>query len=192
MKPTPVLVCVLALLVTCAAFAQSSNKHFTKDGLSFDYPDGWTLTDDSTSDAQQLTLGRPDSDAMIKFFIHRGKVNTPDKLAQAKSKIIDPYVNYTEKQFVEMGAKPQRVDATSQIAGTDATGVRITAVLDGEPGEAGVYWAVVGERLVVLTLFGPDKAIKKAAPGWDLVRSTLTIEPPPPKPTPSPKPKTNP
>jgi hypothetical protein len=188
MKPTPVLACVLALLVTGAAFAQSGNKHFTKDGLSFDYPDGWTVVDESNSDAQQLTLSRPDSEAMIKFFVHRGKVNTPDKLAQAKAKIIEPYLNYTEKQFVGMGAKPERATATTQISGADAEGVRITAILDREPGEAGIYWVTVGERLVVLTLFGPDKAIKKAAPAWDTVRSSLKIEAPAPKATPSPKP----
>jgi hypothetical protein len=66
--------------------------------------------------------------------------------------------------------------------------VRITANL-GEPGEAGIYWATVGNRLVVLTLFGPDKAIKKAGPAWDAVRNSLKIEAPAPKASPSPKPQ---
>ena len=188
MKRAIVCVFAFALLMVVGVAAQNT-KHFTKDGLSFDYPDGWTIIDESNADAQQLTLSRPDSDAMIKFFVHRGKVNTPDKVAQAKTKIIDPYLSYTEKQFVQMGAKPERAAATTQIAGTDAEGVRITAILDGEPGEAGVYWATVGERLVVLTLFGPDKAIKKAAPTWDAVRNSLKIEASAPKASPSPKAK---
>lgn len=188
MKRAILCVFAFALLMVVGVAAQN-NKHFTKDGLSFDYPDGWTITDESTADAQQLTMSRPDSDVMIKFFVHRGKVNTPDKVALAKTKIIEPYLSYTEKQFVGMGAKPERVAATTQIAGTDAEGVRITAILDREPGEAGVYWATVGERLVVLTLFGPDKAIKKAAPTWDAVRNSLKIEAPAPKASPSPKAK---
>jgi hypothetical protein len=176
MKHTAILTCLAALLFAFAAPAQTGNKHFAKDGLSFDYPDGWTITDDSNGDAQQLTLGRSDSPAMIKFFVHRGKVNTPEKLAQAKSKIIEPYVAYTEKQFVSMGAKPQRADATTQIAGVNAEGIHLTAVLEGEAGEAGIYWATIGERLVVLTLFGPDKALKKVQPSWDLVRNSLKID----------------
>jgi hypothetical protein len=176
MKHTAILTCLAALLFAFAATAQTGNKHFAKDGLSFDYPDGWTITDDSNGDAQQLTLGRSDSPAMIKFFVHRGKVNTPEKLAQAKSKIIEPYVAYTEKQFVSMGAKPQRADATTQIAGVNAEGIHLTAVLEGEAGEAGIYWATIGERLVVLTLFGPDKALKKVQPSWDLVRNSLKID----------------
>ena len=187
MKRAIVCVFAFALLMVVGVGAQN-NKKFTKDGLSFDYTDSWTITDESTSDAQQLTLSPPeDSGALIKFFVHRGKVNTPDKLAQAKAKIIEPYLSYTEKQFVGMGAKPERVPATTQIAGADAEGVRITAILDREPGEAAIYWATVGERLVVLTLFGPDKAIKKAAPTWDTVRNSLKIEAPAAKATPSPK-----
>ncbi|MGZ5434655.1 MAG: hypothetical protein ACXW3F_01255 [Pyrinomonadaceae bacterium] len=185
MKRAIVCVFAFALLMVVGVAAQN-NKHFTKDGLSFDYPDGWTLTDESNADAQQLMLNRTDSNAQITIFVHRGKVNTPEKLAQGKTKIIDPYLNHTEKQFVGMGAKPERVAATTQIAGADAEGVRITATLDGDPGEAGIYWVTVGERLVVLTLFGPDKAIKKAAPTWDAVRNSLKIEAPAPKASPSP------
>jgi hypothetical protein len=190
MKRAIVCVFAFALLMVVGVAAQN-NKHFTKDGLSFDYPDGWTLTDESNADAQQLMLNRPDSNAQITVFVHRGKVNTPEKFAQGKTKIVDPYLNHTEKQFVGMGAKPERVAATTQIAGADAEGVRITATLDGDPGEAGIYWLTVGERLVVLTLFGPDKAIKKAAPTWDAVRNSLKIEAPAPKASPSPtaKPK---
>jgi len=176
MKLTAVVMSLSGLLFAFATTAQTGNKHFAKDGLSFEYPDGWTVSDESNTDAQQLTLGRSDSPAMIKFFVHRGKVNTPEKLAQAKTKIVEPYVAYTEKQFTSMGAKPQRADATTQIAGVNAEGVHITAVLEGEAGEAGIYWATVGERLVVLTLFGPDKALKKVQPSWDLVRNSLKID----------------
>ncbi len=187
MKRAIICVFACALLLTAGVIAQS-NKHFTKDGLSFDYPEGWNVTDESSSDAQQLTLSRGDSEVLIKLFVHRGKTNTPEKLAQAKTKIIDPYLNYTEKQFEQMGAKPQRVAATTQVGGAEAEGVRITATLD-EPGEAGVYWTAVGERLVVLTFFGPDKARNKATPTWDAVRNSLKIEAPAPKASPSPKPK---
>jgi hypothetical protein len=69
----------------------------------------------------------------------------------------------------------------------NAEGVKVTAVLEGESGEAGIYWATIGERLVVLTLFGPDKALKKVQPSWDLLRNSLKIEANA-KPAPSPKP----
>jgi hypothetical protein len=177
------------LFFSLTAFAQVSgdSKRFEKDGLSFDYPNGWTIADQSTDDAQQLTLGRADSDAQIRLFVHRGKVETPGKLADAKSKFIDPYIEATSKSFVEMGAKPTREPATIEIAGAKAEGVRIKAVLDNMPGEAAIYWLTVGNRVVVLTLFGPDQSLKQITPAWNAVRSSLRIEEKKPAQTPAPK-----
>ena len=74
-----------------------------------------------------------------------------------------------------MGAKPERSDASTEFGGVKTNGVRIRAVMD-EPGEAGIYWAIVGQRVVVLTFLGPDKALKQATPAWDAVRNSLHIE----------------
>jgi hypothetical protein len=178
-----------SLCLLLSAFAQDPNvKHFTKDGLSFDYPNGWTVVEESNADAQQLTLTRADSDAMIKFFVHRGRVNSPDKMAQAKTRLIDPYLDFTVKQFTQSGAKPERIPASTEIGGLPAEGTRIKAVLGSESGEAEVYWNAVGERLVVLTFFGPDKARQKAMPTWDVVRNSVKVELPQPKSTPQPSP----
>lgn len=171
----------LLLLAASAQTQTLETKHFAKDGLSFDYLNGWAIIDESNSDAQQLTLRRNDSDATIKFFVHRGKIDTPEKMSQARSKLIDPYIELTVKQFVEMGAKPERAPASVQINGAQAEGVRIHAVLDQEPGGSEIYWLTLGNRLVVLTFFGPDKALKKAKPTWDVVLNSLQIEETKPK-----------
>jgi hypothetical protein len=167
----------LVLFFSLSISAQSSRdaKRFDKDGLAFDYPNGWAVEDQSNQDAQQLTLGRSDMDAQIRFFVHRGKVDTPEKMAQAKTKFIDPYVEATAKQLADMGGKPTREPASTEIAGLKAEGIRIKAVLDGVPGEADIYWLTVGNRVVVLTFFGPDTALKQAASAWNTVRNSLQI-----------------
>jgi hypothetical protein len=177
---------VVVLIFSLTALAQGDSKRFDKDGLSFNYPNGWTLEDVSNTDAQQLTLGRSDLDAQIRFFVHRGKADTPEKLAQAKTKLIDPYVEATAKQLSDAGGKPTREPATIEIGGQKAEGIRIKAVLDGIPGEAAIYWLTVGNRVVVLTLFGPDPALKQATPAWNMVRSSLSIIDNKPAPGPTP------
>lgn len=169
---------------------QGDTKHFAKDGLSFDYPNGWTVSDQSTSDAQQLTLGRADSDAQIRVFVHRGKVDTPEKFTQARRSFIDPYVKSVNDTFVGMGAKPESTPATSQIGEVPAEGVRLRASLSGEPGEATIFWLTLGNRVVVLTFFGPDAALKHATSTWDMIRASIKVEstPQPTRPTPTPKP----
>ena len=171
---------LLAVILFCSltALAQGAGnlKHFDSGGLTFDYPNGWTLTESSNSDAQQMQLTRSDSDAQISIFVPRGKVDTPERVAQARTKLIDPYLNYTSQKFVEMGATPTRTPASTEIGGAQAEGVHIRAVLAGEAGEAGVYWLVVNNRLVVLTFFGPDQSLKRATPAWDTVRNSLHIQ----------------
>jgi hypothetical protein len=175
-----------AWIFVCAAVASAQqSKTFSKDNLSFDYPDSWTLTDDSNEDAQQFTLSKTNSDVQIRGFIHKGRISA-EKLPEAKQKFIDPYIAATEKQFVQMGAKPEKALDTSEIGGVKADGVTINASLGGETGAAKIYWALVGQRVVVLTLFGPDKQLKQDAPVWDLVRTSLKISDP--KAAPSPKP----
>ncbi|OLE52549.1 MAG: hypothetical protein AUG51_17365 [Acidobacteria bacterium 13_1_20CM_3_53_8] len=184
------LVCIL----TALAQVPGNLKHFDNSGLSFDYPNGWTLDDHSSSDAQQLTLSRNDSVAQITLFAHRGTVDTPEKVAQAKTKLIDPYIAYMSRQFEQMGAHPTQSPATLEIGGAQAEGVHIRAVLENEPGEAGIYWLVLNKRLVVLTIFGPDQAIKQVASAWDTVRNSIRIvgNIPAPRPSPSLQPSPSP
>src|SRR5436305_2937590 len=185
---------VILLLIGLTATAQTpgdNSKHFAKDGLVFDYPNGWTLEDQSTTDAQQLTLGRADSEAQIRMFVHRGRADTPEKIAQAKRAFIEPYIKATNDSLVQMGGVPERTAVSAQIGGAQAEGVRLRANLGGEPGEATIYWLALGNRVVVLTFFGSDKSLKQATPAWDAVRNSLHIEEikPTPKPTPKPSPK---
>ncbi|MFN2491378.1 MAG: hypothetical protein ABR501_00660 [Pyrinomonadaceae bacterium] len=94
----------------------------------------------------------------------------------------------TTKSFEQAGARPQTSPATTDIAAVKSEGVKIRASLDGVPGAAEIYWGVVGQRLVVLTFLGPDRALTKAMPAWDTVRNSLAVEEPKPQPSPTPRP----
>jgi hypothetical protein len=172
---------ILGGLSASAQTVPSDAKQFNKDGLTFNYLAGWSINDTSNSDAQDLTLGRADSDAQVKVFVFRPLITTPEKLSEAKRVLVDKYVASTSKGFADMGAKPESSPAETEIGAVKAEGVKLRATLDGEPGAAEIYWGVVGKRLVVLTFFGPDKALKKAMAAWDAIRTSLQIEEPKPK-----------
>ena len=184
---------LIAFLLFCglSAAAQttpSDAKEFNKDGLIFKYPSGWAFNDASSADAQQMTFGRADSDVQITVFVFRTPVATPEKVAEAKRVLVDKYVASTTKSFEQAGAHPASAAASSEIGAVASEGVKIHASLDGVPGMAEIQWAVVGQRLVVLTFLGPDKALLKATPAWDTIRTSIKIEAPTPQPKPSPKP----
>ncbi len=171
-------VCLLAIAQT--------PKNFTQGNLSFDYPEGWTVQDAGNDDAQQFNLAKPNSDVQIRIFVHKGRISE-EKLADAKKAFIDPYIAATMKQFVAMGAKPEQVPDVSEIGGVKADGVSINASLGGEAGAAKIYWAVVGQRVAVLTIFGPDKERKQLTPAWDMIRTSLKVVDPKAAPVASPK-----
>ncbi len=179
----------LFILLLCAVSGVGQeNKQFNKDGLTFDYPSVWVLQDSSNADAQQLILGKSDSESQIRVFVFRTPVNTPERVAEAKKVLVDSYVNSTAKQFEQIGAKPERLSAATDIGGVKADGIKVQAVMDGETGAAEIYWGVAGERLVLLTYFGSDKARKQTIAAWDTVRNSVKVaEPVVAKPTPSPK-----
>ena len=172
-----------SLLLVISAVAQDPNvKHFTKDGLSFDYPASWQLSDKSTAQMQLVELAV--GDVVVRIRSPREWLKTPEKEAHAKKLFQDQYVDDFMGQLEQASLHPKRSAATTQIAGIDAEGVRIRAVLDGEPGGMDSYYRVVSDRLVNLSIFASNKDILKVAPGWDLVRNSIKVEPAP-QPTPA-------
>lgn len=177
----------LVFIISCTVGLSQNpaTKQYKKDGLRFDYLSSWTLLDDSNSDAQQLTLMRSDSAAQIRIFVRRGRV-TPEKLPKTRKEVVDSYIEATVKQFIAMGANPEQSPDSIDIGTTKAEGVNVKASLGGDPGAARIYWTLLGERIVVLTYFGPDKEMAKHTGVWDLVRSSFQIEEKSPTPKPSP------
>ena len=64
----------LSVLSVLSVAQTSDLKTFNANGVSFDYPDGWVVHDDSNSDAQQLTLARANNDVQIRVFVHKGHI----------------------------------------------------------------------------------------------------------------------
>jgi hypothetical protein len=184
-------VTALVLLVT-GALAQTSSggQHFAKDGLSFDYPAGWTMQDKSTTDIQYLMLTR-DGYAEIIVRALRAIIDSPQKEAEAKRIVQDGFVDAWAKNFTDEGARAERSATTIDIAGGSGDCTRLTASLEREPGHVDVCWRLLEKRLVQLTILGSDNDISKTASAWDLIRNNIKIEPQAesqPSPKPSPKP----
>ena len=178
-----------SLLLVGSVLAQDPNiKHFAKDGLSFDYPANWEISDQSTSQMQYIQLAR-EGYTEIRVRVPREWLKTPEKEASAKKLIQDKYVDDFATQVEQAGLHPKRSTANTQISGGDAEGARLRAVLDGQPGGMDSYFRIVSDRFVQLSMFGSEKEIVKSAPVWDMIRNSLKVEPAPqPKSTPQPSP----
>lgn len=192
MKSSRNVFLLVSLVLCCglsvsAQTAPSDAKEFNKDGLSFNYPAGWAFNDTSNSDAHQLTFGRADVDAQITVSVFRTPIKTPEQLAEARKILVDKYVAAQTADFQRGGLDPKSSPGTIDINNIKADGVIIRLSFGGVPGAAEIYSAVIGQRLVLLTFFRPDDALRKATPAWDMIRNSIKIaEPAAPQPKPSP------
>jgi len=187
------LICLtlLALIIGTVGAQNPNSKQFDKDGLSFDYPIDWQLSDQSTGQMQFVELTK--GDLVIRVRSPREWLKTPEKETHARKLIQDQYVDSFASQLEQAGMRPTRSTVSTQIAGADAEGARVRALLDGQPGGMDSYYRVISDRLVGLSIIGSEKEIGKSAAAWDMIRSSIKVEPPPEpkatvKPSPTPKP----
>src|SRR5260370_23355461 len=111
----------LLLLVLSTLAQQPNTRHFARDGLSFDYPADWQISDQSTQQMQYVQLAR-DGYTEIRVRVPRQWLKTPEKEASAKKLIQDKYVDDFAMQVEQAGLHPKRSTATTQISGADAEG----------------------------------------------------------------------
>jgi hypothetical protein len=174
------------LLITTSAGAQDANvKHYEKDGLSFDYPANWQLSDKSTTQMQFLELTQ--GDVTIRVRSPRESLKTPEKEAHAKKLFQDQYVDSFADQFQQQGMQPKRSPVTTQVGGADAEGIRLRAMMGGESGGLDSYERIISERLVHLSILGSEKEMMQDQAAWDLIRNSLKVAPAP-QPSPRGKP----
>src|SRR5258708_2046110 len=187
MKLRQILIgCAALLLVTGVQPETSDTKHFDKDGLSFDYPAKWQMSDQSTGQMQFLELTQ--GDVVIRIRSAREWLKTPEKEAHAKKIFQDDYVSQFAGQLEQAGIQVKRAPASTQIAGGDAAGASVRGVDRGETGGMDSYYRIISDRLVNLSVIASERDLKKSAAVWDTIRNSLKVEPPPqPKPSPSPK-----
>jgi hypothetical protein len=170
---------IIMLLLCLPAFAQVQSQevtHFSKSGLVFDYPAAMKIEDMSTEGGQHLVLVQEGSGAQIMVISRFDKISSQEQLATAKRAVADAFADTMMKELQKLDPKVTRTTAQIEVAGAQATGVRLRAVLNNEPGSAEVYSLLLGKRLVIVTLIGSDKEIAAAAPAWATIRSSLKIE----------------
>jgi hypothetical protein len=175
------LVIIIALMPCVPATAQSpavAVEHFSKDGLSFDYPAGWTLDDKSSTQIQHLILRRAGSSVLIMAVVQREPFQSVAQMLRSSDAVTMPYVENLARQL-GMTKVPAQSDSQCLTIGEHfAIGFRLAGRLEQEPSTGEVYSIVLGQRLVHFIYIRTDKDEAQGAPAWKTVLDTLKVEPP--------------
>jgi hypothetical protein len=165
---------VLAMCHGARAQSAKNLKHFAAGGLSFDYPAAIEVDDRSAPGVQHLVI-QSKGQAQIMIVSRFDQISNASELAAARHEVVDPFVETVFKQIKEDDPNVARSVAQILVGGAQATGVKLRAVLNNEPGNAEIYSLQLGSRLVVLSLIGTDKEIAESAPVWLAIRRSLKI-----------------
>lgn len=170
------LITVLLSALCQSALAQTPAHepliHFEVDGLSFDYPATIELEEHSTVSGQHLVI-QSKGQAQIMIVSRYAQIHTAEELAAAKHEVVDSFIETMWQQIHEQDPNVLRTTAQIEVAGKQATGVRLRAVLENQPGNAEIYSLQLGSRLVLLSLIGTDREIAASAPAWLAIRRSL-------------------
>jgi TonB family protein len=170
------LLLVLISFPTSPRATAQAPLHFEKDGLSFDYPAGWTLVDNSNAELQSVSLRRPGVSTFITVFASRASVTTPEQVTASFKGVTMPYV---EKIARGLGLeKPPASDELEciDVAGRKAAGFRMAGRVNGEPAAAEVYTIMLGRRLLHLVRVGNAADEAQGADAWKSLLGTLKVE----------------
>ncbi len=145
------------------------------NGLSLDFPATIEFDDRSTASGQHLVFQRKDH-AQIMIVSRYAQIRTDAELAAAKHDVVDSFIEKMWQRIHEQDPNVLRTEAQIEVAGRMATGVRLRAVMNNQPGNVEIYSLKLGSRLVLLSLIGSDREIAASAPAWLAIRRSLKVE----------------
>ncbi|MDT5294663.1 MAG: periplasmic protein TonB [Acidobacteriota bacterium] len=153
-------------------------EHFSKDGLSFDYPAGWTLEDKSSEQVQHIIIKRAGNSVLVMVVAQREPARTVAQMLDSRNAITMPYVANLARQLGETDVPTSNDAQCKQVGARLATGFRLKGHLELDMAAGEVYSVVLGQRLVHLIYVRADKEEEQGAPVWKTVSDTLKVAPP--------------
>ena len=167
-----------------AQTASDAVGHFAKDGLSFDYPEGFKLTDRSNEAAQHLVLSREGSSVLLMVIAYRERVSNRQQFEAVREAITTPYVqslarglgvektpSWGEERCLDLG---EHLPTARRFA----TGFSLSGKSSGEPTTGEVYAMAINQRFVNLVYVRNDKDESVGAQAWKTLRETLKVDAP--------------
>jgi TonB family protein len=161
--------------LTVSVYAQSADpkpNHFAAEGISFNYPSDYSVTDQSSPEAQQFLITRKGSSVQLTIFIPLRLV-TPSTYTVAVEAIAQPMV---KKVATTLGNTPEHTSFQTQIGAKQADGVRLRA--NGGNKTAEVIWLRWSLRFVEFVFVKSDADESVGAQLWQTVSSSLKVATP--------------
>ena len=163
-------------LSVCAQSAGPKLDHFASDPISFDYPAGYSVTDESTTEAQQFRLTRRGSSVQLTIIATRRLVLRGDVSAAIENST-EPLIKQVAKALGDGKNLLERTSIKTQVGPKEAEGVRLRS--SGRSAKTGeVIWLRLGLRLISMGWVTSKADESAGSQLWQTIRSTLRVAAP--------------
>lgn len=174
----PLTIAIVISLLSLSVYAQSPDpqlNHFATQGTPFDYPTGYSVADESTTDAQRFVNTRKESSTQLTIAVLR-RLTLPGDLPAALENFKEPII---KEVGLTLGLNNSTAGTAikTQIGTKEAEGVRLRSVRN--PKRTGeVIWLRLSSHLVALSFVRADAVEAVELRLWETVRFSLRVEAP--------------
>jgi hypothetical protein len=151
-------------------FAQNGQR-FTKEDITFYYPENWHVSDRSSAMVNQLNLAPNMGNVLIIISVYRPKLTQDDEFYSLRNFIAKPLVGNIAKDFdklVETGSCVHFMDKT-------IPGQRSTGILANEQSTVSSFSVVINNKFVNLIYLKQDKESSIGDPAWEMLLKTFQL-----------------
>src|SRR5690349_4927165 len=177
-KRLTIAVAIIISLLSLGVYAQTPEpelNHFAAPGISFDYPAGYSVADESTAESQNLVLTRKGSSVQLTIVAQR-RVVLRAELPAALDDFKEAIIKKTETTLGWTNSA-ERTPIQSQLGSEQADGVRVLSSRSrNKTGD--VIWLWSNFRLTALSFVRSNADETAEARLWETVRSSFRVPTP--------------
>lgn len=166
-------------ILSVSTYAQSAGtelNHFAAEWISFDYPSGYSVTEESTPETQQFVIKRKGSSVQLTIVVTQRAV-LRNELPAAIEKFTEPLLKQVAVRLGSGKSSSEHTSFQTQIGTKQAEGVRLRSTRsETKTGE--VIWVRWKLRLIALVFVRADADKSVGAELWQTVSSSLRVEAP--------------
>ena len=166
-------------ILSVSTYAQSAGtelNHFAAEWISFDYPSGYSVTEESTLETQQFVIKRKGTSVRLTIVVTQRAV-LRNELPAAIENFTEPLLKQVAVTLGSSKSSSERTSFQTQIGTKQAEGVRLRSTRsETKTGE--VIWVRWKLRLIALVFVRADADKSVGAELWQTVSSSLRVEAP--------------
>ena len=164
--------------LSVAIYAQSAGPeltHFAAEGISFDHPAGYSVTEESTAETRQFVITRKGSSVHLTIVVTKRLV-LRNELPAAIENFTEPLLKNVAVTLGPGKNSPERTSFQTQIGTKQAEGIKLRSIRGTKTGE--VIWVRWSLRLIGLVFVRSDADESLGSELWQTVSSSLRVEAP--------------